>query len=183
MRVFIAVSVVFVAIIAIVLGVVNSSYNTAINYEADIKAAHEDSGNILASGVNNLIETSKVPGKYTDDLKEILKAEMGEQGRYGADGKQAMMNWLKERNLDFDASLYKQIQISAKAKNEDFKAAQTKKLAMIQDYEKYYKSLWPGGFVRVLGFPSDDYAKYTVVVKNDYTQKALETGKAEAVEF
>ncbi len=103
---------VFLGVIGAVAFLLITSYISAVNFgnrsEKGIKAQYEDMENVLAQYSLKVAEIAQVPEMYRDDLKEVYRAAI--EGRYGANGSQATMQWLREQNPNFDSSLYTKIQ-------------------------------------------------------------------------
>ena len=114
---------------------------------------------------------------YKNGLKEVIKGTF--EGRYGADGSKAVMQWIQEQNIQFDSSLYKEIQIVISAGRDEFRISQTKKLDACQLYETRLQQ-FPGNIVAgMFGFP-----RLTCqVVSDSRTQAAFESGVQAPINF
>lgn len=165
------------------VGYALSVRSSAVTHEAGVKASHDRTRSTLAKGATTLMEVAQVPTMYKDDMVEVMGAEMGAGGRYGNNGKQALMNWVQERQLNFDSSLYKKIQQVSEAVRADFDADQKMKIDRIQIYEAWYKQLGPSIVLKFWGFPSEDFKKHSVIVTSDYTEESFSKGKAEAIKL
>jgi len=116
---------------------------------------------------------------YTSDLKKVYDSAI--QGRYAKSGN-VMMNFIKEHNPSFDASMYKNLQVMIEGGRNTFESNQKMLLDKKMVYETTLGS-FPSVFVaRVLGFPKIDLAKYDIVTSED-TQKAFDTKKADEIKL
>ena len=95
----------FLALVAILIVFLITSYISANNYgasiESQLNAARENNQNILAQYQQKVLESVQVPDMYKYDLKDILTAERS--GRYGSEGSEAVFQFLQERALNFDS--------------------------------------------------------------------------------
>jgi len=64
----------------------------------------------------------QVLGKYADDFKEVVFGMM--KGRYGDQGSTAMFQWLKEHNVQLDATVYKKVMTTIEATRLSFEREQ-----------------------------------------------------------
>ncbi|CAL9967725.1 virion structural protein [Vibrio phage D479] len=150
------------------------AHNKGTEWEADIGKFHKESQNTLANYTTKIMEMAQVPGKYKEDLKEVISATFG--GRYGKDGSKATMQWIQEQNLPFDSSMYTRLQNTMEAGRNEFRLSQTKKIDICGNYEKELGYFWGGMWLRMAGFPKKDLSDVCKVVLNDHTNKAFETG-------
>lgn len=169
------------AILAFVLGVPIASYisanNTAANFEARIEGAWDSNRSILSTHQQKVLEIAQVPAMYTDDLKKVIEADV--QGRYGKDGSSATMQWIKERNLPFDSTMYTKIQQSIESGRNEFNEGQKTLVDIKQRYEAIRNSAWTGMWMRIAGYPKKDLSKFAIVT-TDRTEAAFSTGREAA---
>lgn len=163
-----------IAIIAALLFlVVIPSYISAANYgnatEKRLDAKLSDNENVYAQGTQAIVEIAQVPQMYIQDLKTIVTADI--QGRYGQNGSQAVMQWLQERQLPFDASMHKSIQQSIKAFRGKFENSQRELIDIRRGYETSLGNFWEGFWLARAGYPKVDLKKYDIVT----TDKARQT--------
>jgi type II secretory pathway pseudopilin PulG len=167
-----------VGFIALVLVVAATSYISANNYgaatEAQLRAARDDNKNILAQYQQKVLEAVQVPEMYKNDLKEVVSAAM--QGRYGADGSKAVFQWIKENNLTFDASVYKDITAIIAGGRKDFEVGQTRMIDIRRQYEAQLGYFWRGMWLRVAGFPKVDLKDFQPVT-TDTVEASFKAGK------
>ena len=119
-----------------------SANNDGARMENQINQLNKDSENKLSKYTLEIGELIQVPEMYKNDLKEVITATFS--GRYGPDGSKAVMQWIQERNLNFDSSLYKNIQIQISAGRKEFEIAQTRKLEQCTVYENNLAYFWKG---------------------------------------
>lgn len=163
-----------------VIGMAISANNAAVGYEKKLEMVWEDNQNILSQYGNKLAEAAQIPERYKADFVEVMKAEM--EGRYGKNGQQILANWVQERQLSYDSSLYTKLQAMIEAGRNEFQLAQTKLLDVKRAYETDLGSVITGFFMKWWGFPKTDLSKYKVV-KTDAAIESFTTGKDKPLEI
>ena len=168
----------FVGLIIALIIVATTSYISANNYgariEAQLNAEYDNNQNILAQGQQKVLEAAQVPAMYKDDFKELIAADI--QGRYGPNGSQATFQWLKEREMNVDAQLYRKIQQLVESYRDEFKNSQTKMIDVRRQYEAEQGLFWRGMWLRIAGFPKVDMTKFKPIV-TDAVQDIYKKGK------
>lgn len=182
-----ALAIILGIIVAFVVGVgiiCLSTYIHWANYgntmEISLKTKYQDNQNVLAQYTTKIGEMIQVPGAYKDDLKEIVNATF--QGRYGADGSKAMVQFIKEQNLALDPSMYKDIQTQMVAGRNAFENSQRALLDERRSYETNLGNVWSGFWLKLAGYPKTDLSKYDPVI-NDHTEKAFATKRDEGIQL
>lgn len=167
-----------VGILAAVGVALVATYVTNFNYgnraENRIEAARTNNENVLAQYSLRVGEMAQVPEMYRDDLKEVFREAM--QGRYGADGSQAVFQWLQEQNPQLDASVYTRLQQTIEAGRNEFRVAQTQLIDLCRGYETNLGYLWKGTWLRIAGYPKIDLGVQCRIVTSDYATEAFESG-------
>jgi hypothetical protein len=164
---------VLIGTIALIALLVIPSYISAANYgnkvENTLNAKIEDNENIYAQGTQAVMEIAQVPTMMKNDLLELVKAEI--QGKYGKDGSQATVQFLRDRNIPIDASMYKAIQQQILAFRNKFEVAQREMLDQRNTYQIALGTVWQGMWLKFAGYPKIDLKKFTIVT----TEKARAT--------
>ena len=161
-------------------GWVIGTRNEFVQQEQGIKAQYDQNRNNYDNFVKSVIETAGVAGKYADDLAKVTRAAI--EGRYGANGSQAVFQWIQEQNPQVDASIYKKIQQVIEAGRLSFETNQKTLIDKKRVYETMLNQ-FPGNLVAgMMGFPKIDLDKYGIVT-SDRTEKAFETKKDEAIKI
>lgn len=170
-----------IAVIVVFGGSLISYYNDFAQLEVQVKKFNKDSENHLSNYTLKVQETAQIPDMYKDGLKEVIRETF--QGRYGKDGSKAVMQWIQEQNIQFDSSLYKEIQVVISSGRDEFRISQTKKLDACSIYEtKLLK--FPGSMVAgMFGYPRLDLEKTCQVVSDNQTQAAFDSGKQKPINF
>jgi uncharacterized protein (UPF0333 family) len=173
--------VVFVVMLAIALvSMYVGANNYAANTEAAIEARYKDRQNVFSNYGQKVAEAAQVPAMYRDDLTKVMTSAI--TSRYGADGSKAPMQWLKEANIPFDASMYTKIQQIIEAGRNDFQAAQTAQLDICRQYEGQQGTIPRGWFIRMAGYPKVDMA-HCQPITDDRTDAAFQSGKQETIKL
>lgn len=137
---FLAIAATFMLLVATIFFTYVGKYDQAVSYEAQISRFDKDSQNVLSNYTIKIKEMAQVPDMYKDDLQDVIQATF--QGRYGQDGSKAMFQWIKEQNIQFDSSLYTNIQMAVEAGRDEFRLSQTKKIDVCEDYRGYTKKFF-----------------------------------------
>jgi hypothetical protein len=168
-----------VVAVATVLGLIVgiASYVSAANYgnraEVAIQAIWENNQNILGQYTLKIQEAAQIPEMYKNDLKEVLSAEMS--SRYGKDGSQASMQWIKEHSVNFDSSMHRKMQSLIEAGRNEFQNNQTRLIDEKRTYKTSLGTIPRKWFLSMAGYPMIDLDKFKPVVAGD-TRQAFETG-------
>jgi len=169
----------------LIVGIVAlSSYISWANYgnrqEQALDAQYQDNQNILAQYTTKITEMVQVPEMYRDDLEKIIKDTFS--GRYGADGSKAIVQFIKEQNLNLDPSMYKEIQTQIIAGRDKFENSQSILLDERRSYKTQLGNVWSGFWLRLAGYPKVDLAKFDPVI-NEHTEKAFASKKDEGLQL
>lgn len=163
--------------LAIIVGLCVISYVSAFNagnkMENKIVAVYENNENILAQYGQKIGEAAQVPNMQTEDLAKVFAA--ANESRYGKDGSNAGMQWIKEQNPSLDQDTYKQIQRMIEAGRNEFTTAQTKLIDVKRTYNTALGSFWKGMWLGKAGYPQINIG-FPRGSQDDY--KAITTGRA-----
>jgi hypothetical protein len=161
-------------------GLYVSNHNRAVDLESQVVAQYEDMRNTMSNYTLKLQEMIQVTDIYKEDLRDIVEATF--TGRYGEDGSQAMFQWIQEQNIQLDASVYKNIQVTMESGRTEFQNKQTRLLDTKRIYQKELNSFVSGFFMRLAGYPEIDLDKYHIIVEES-TQQKFENGTDSAVQL
>jgi hypothetical protein len=117
-----------------------SWYNTAVSLEESTKAQYRDNQNQYDAFWKKVKETAQVPDKYKEDFKDIMVSET--KAKFGEGGSKAAFQWFKDRDINFDSSVYKKVQTVIETGRNDFKRGQTDLLDKQRKYGFHVKSFW-----------------------------------------
>lgn len=161
-----------------VVAVAAGSYISARNYgnavEAQLDSILKNNQNIYANGTQKVLEVVQVPTMYKDDLKELVTADI--QGRYGADGSKATMQWIKERNLTLDVSMYTTIQQVVQGFRDDFAQNQKVMIDVKRSYATQLGTFWRGFWLNLAGYPKLDLKQFDPII-TQRTEDVYKKGK------
>jgi len=161
-------------------GTLIGTNNQLVSLEQGIKAQYDQNRNNYDNMWKKIKEVAQVPEMYTNDLKKVFDSAI--QNRYGAGGSQAVFQFIKEQNPNFDPSLYRQIQQTIEAGRNSFEANQK----MLLDKKRVYETelgQFPTNFIAgFLGFPKIDLNKYNIVT-SDATEQAFDSKKADELKL
>jgi len=172
--------IVFGVLAAILFGSYISAANFGNRTEMALKAKIEDNENIYANGTQAIMEIAQVPSMYKNDLLENVKADI--QGRYGPNGSQATFQWLNERQIPIDASMYKAIQQQIVAFRGKFEIAQREMLDQRRAYETALGTFPRSIFLSMAGYPKLDLSKFTIVT-TDKARQTFETKRDTGIQL
>lgn len=153
--------------------------NKAVEYEQNINKFDKASQNTLSNYTLKITEMFAVPAAYVEDLKSVVKETF--QGRYGADGSQATMQWIKEQNLQFDASLYKELQVTIASGRDEFKMSQDRKLEICTQYDILTNRPVSKFILGVIGYPSIEVKDKCRIVLDQGTIDTFKSGIAKPI--
>src|SRR5690606_23071809 len=100
----IAVAVLVVGVVLLGLGSYASAKTYGAQTEASLRAAQDQSRNVLAQAGQKIQEVAQVPQMYADDVARVTREAI--EGRYGPDGSKAAFQWLTEQNPQLDSAVY-----------------------------------------------------------------------------
>lgn len=174
-----------VVFVIITVGGVFASYagavNTGARFEADIEKFDKSSQNTLSSYTLKLKEAAKVPEKYMESLKEVIKGTF--EGRYGENGSKATFQWIQENNIPVDTTVYTKLQQIIDSGREEFKLSQDRKLESCAQYEFIRNTFWKGMWMSVAGYPKKDIDSLCQIVVESGVKTKFESGTDSVVEF
>lgn len=174
--IFIVLAIIMTPIIAV--GMYAASVNnTNVEFESKIQAYNKASEATLSNYTLKIQDMAQVPNMYKDDLMGVIDKTF--QGRYGSEGSRAVVQFMNERNIPLDSSLYKNLQIAMEAGRNEFNLSQTRKFDVCSGYQNQLGYAMSGMTSRMLGFPRIDFKKECQVVSDTDTRKAFDTGIAE----
>lgn len=170
--------------LAVIAGSLFAQYVGAYNYgvatEAAIEASYKDNQNIKSKYTTMIREMVQVPDMYRADLEKVVAADL--EGRYGENGSSATFQWIQERQLPFDSSLYARLQTAIEAGRSEFANGQTRLLDQLRSYEQQRGYFWRGTLLEIAGFPKKDLSQFKILVDSEVTQQ-FEAGEDSAMQL
>ena len=162
--------------------------NKAQAYEVDIPAQYTEMQNVYDNGWKKVVEVAQVPAMQMEQTKQLYGAVM--EGRYGAGGSKAFVQFIKEQNPNLSPEIYVKIQRTIEAFHDNFQASQTNLIARKQEYGKFVTATtdslfynWIGNYPHIkVGIPlgsKDDFQ----IVTSDKTQTDFQQHKADPLDL
>ncbi len=179
---------IFIIVAIVAVGVFGASFagcafdfrSDCIKAEAGIKAQYSENQNNYDNMWKSFREMAQVNNNYADDLKKVFDSAI--QSRYGANGSQAAMQWIKEHNPSLDSSTYVKLQAAIEAGRNRFEAEQKQLIDRKREYEVLLGSTAAIFVNPFFGFPRIDLTKYDIVT-SDRTTKAFEEKKDDEIKL
>ena len=170
--------------VVVVCGVgmsVLGTHDTFVAFEEGLEAQYKQNQNNYDNYFKTVKEAMQVTDAYSSDFKKSYDSFM--KGRYGQNGSQATMQWIKETVPNLDPSMYKDVQNVIKAGRKDFEMNQKTLLDKKRVYKTELNSLW-GRIVGqgVWGFPKKPLDVYDIVTSGE-TEEAFSTKKSNPIKL
>lgn len=157
-----------------------STYNDLVTQEEGISAQYKQNMNNYDNMWKKFKEASQVNAMYANDLKAVFDSAIS--ARYGKDGSQAAMQWLKEHNPNFDSAMYQKLQAMIESGRNSFESNQKMLIDKKQMYQAEIRRFPTVVIAAILGFPKIDLTRMDIVT-SDATDKAFESKKADEVKL
>jgi hypothetical protein len=159
------------------------SYSSAVAFgaqsERQLQATLDNNKNILGNYTTRVAEMAQVPAMARDDLKEVMEAAFN--GRYGDNGSQATMQWIKEAYPGtLDPVLYRNIQATIESGRLDFQRNQTLLLDQKRVYQTNLDYVFKGFWLRLAGYPKINLDSIKIVTSSS-AERSFETGVDDGV--
>jgi hypothetical protein len=148
-------------VVAVTLGSYASAKTYGSNTEASLRAAQDQSRNVLAQAGQKIKEAAQVPGMQADDVARVTREAI--QGRYGDKGSQATFQWLTEQNPQLAPEVYTKVQQIIEGSRKDFETAQARQLDIRRQYEGAIGSFWRGFWLNLAGYPKVNLDDFNIV--------------------
>lgn len=166
--------------LGLILGYISFT-NEANRQEIGIKAQYDKNRNIYDNGWKSVMEMAQVPQMYAEQLKELYQDTL--KGRYGANGSQAMMQFIQESNPQLPAEIYVKLQQRMEAFRTEFMSTQNDLVSRKQTYENLLTATTSGRFYNMIGgYPHIDLDKYSIVT-SDKTEEDFERKRSEPLDI
>lgn len=153
---------------------------TCLNFETRIQTQYKQDQNSYDQFWKTVKEMAQVPAMYTDDLKKVYDAAI--QGRYGAGGSRAVVQFITEHNPTLDPGIYRRIQDAIESGRNRFASDQQQLLDVKNQYQEYRNTTSALVYNSFLHFPRIDLTKYDIVTSAQ-TAEAFRTKQADEIKL
>lgn len=173
-------------LLVVVLGVVgvmnmySSTFDTAVNFEEDIKGRYDQSENSLSTYTLKIKEKTQISDMYVKDLRSVIESYFS--GKQGVNETQ-VMSFIQQHIPNLDPAIYKELLATIEAGREKFSNDQKIKIQQCASYKKFLRSYWNAKILAGSEFPSKDISHYCVVVSDQQTRNAMSTGIQEPLKL
>lgn len=174
------------AVLIVVLGIIgvvnmySSTYDTAVNYEEDIKGRFDQSENSLSTYTLKIKEKTQISDMYVKDLRSVIESYF--TGKSGVNEKQ-VMSFIQQHIPNLDPAIYKELLATIEAGREKFSNDQKIKIQQCASYKKFLRSFWNSKILSGSEFPSKDIQHLCTVVSDQQTRTAMSTGIQEPLKL
>lgn len=148
--------------------------NQEVRLRAEVEAQKETVNANFDKMWKVIKQQAQVSDKYKDGFKEIYIGIM--QGRYSK-GNAPLMNWIKEANPQFDASLYSKLMVSIEANRTEFFYEQKKLISLAKEHEVLITTI-PGRWF----LPNAKKVDY-ILITSAASQEAAKTGQENDIDL
>lgn len=157
--------------------------NTANSFEQRLIVLKQDNENVLSTYSQKVQEAAQITTMQKDDLRELFNGSLA--ARYGSNGSQAVVQFIREKAPNLDPRLYLRLQSIITEGRSNFEKAQRSMLDTKRAYLTSLGSIPAGKFMQMGGYPTikigfrgdtDDYKIVTTEYASDAFQKGKETG-------
>lgn len=143
--------------------------NTAVDLTTQFEAQTQSNKVVYDEVTKVIFGKAKVSSKYAEDFSKVYQGMMS--ARY--EGKNPMMNWIQEKNPDFDASLYKDINKSIEAQRAKFTRVQNKLIDIKREHDRMRLRFPSSIFMSMWGEKELELK----IVTSSRVEKSFDTGK------
>ena len=120
-------------------------------------------------------QQAQINEKYANDFKEVYKGML--ESRYGEDGSQSMMQWIKEQNPTLDVTMYTKLANTIEAQRNGFFMEQKKLISMDREH-KVLRETFPGSW-----FVGDRPDVAFNIITSEQTKEVARTGEENNVDL
>lgn len=152
---------------------------TAEGFESSLVANEQKMQSMNGTMHNRLAMNGFTVEKYG---KDFIASVTANAERYKND-QGTMMKWVQEAaSAQLSPDVYKQFMNAIDSAYMDFEAAQTQKISVAQEYDKFLDASFMGMLAKWQGYPTTEGARIMkLVISTSQTKKAWQTGTDDAV--
>lgn len=163
-----------------IVGMYSSKHDTAVDFESNIKRFYDASENDLSTYTLTIKEKTQISDMYVGDLRSVISAYYN--GKQGVTEKQ-VMSVIQQHIPNLDSKIYQELLATIESGRKQFSNTQKMKIDQCSSYDKFLKGFWNSKVIDHTQFPSPNIAKYCVVISDQQTRTAMETGIQEPINF
>lgn len=164
--------VIVLVVLAIPVIMVIGTYNGMIRDENSITAENDKIENEIGAGYRKFQSSNQVANKVGEIYLQAIRE--GNSGRYGKDGVQGAMIWIKETYPELDATVFKAVQAQIEITFNRIETTQTAKRDKIRVYENRLETFPSNIVASMFGFPRINLEELKQMISSDEAKKAME---------
>lgn len=161
-----------------VVGMYTSKHDQAVDFESNIKRFYDGSENDLSTYTLTIKEKTQISDMYVNDLRSVINEYFN--GKQGVSEKQ-VMSFIQQHIPNLDSKIYQELLATIESGRKQFSNTQKMKIDQCASYDKFLKGFWNSKVIDSTQFPSTNIAKYCVVISDQQTRNAMETGIQEPI--
>jgi len=160
------------------VGMYSGTHDQAVDFESNIKRFYDASENDLSTYTLTIKEKTQISDMYVSDLRSVIGAYFN--GKQGVTEKQ-VMSVIQQHIPNLDSKIYQELLATIESGRKQFSNTQKMKIDQCASYDKFLKGFWNSKVIDHTQFPSKDIAHYCVVISDQQTRTAMETGIQEPI--
>lgn len=163
-----------------VVGMYSGKHDTAVDFEGNIKRLYDGSENDLSTYTLTIKEKTQISDMYVSDLRSVIGEYFN--GKQGVTEKQ-VMSFIQQHIPNLDSKIYQELLATIEGGRKQFSNTQRMKIDQCTSYEKFLNGFWNKKIIDSTQFPSANIAKYCVVISDQQSRTAMETGIQEPIQL
>lgn len=149
------------------------AHDQAVDFESNIERLYKASENDLSTYTLTIQEKTQIADMYVGDLRSVIGEYFN--GKQGVTEKQ-VMSFIQQHIPNLDSKIYQELLATIEGGRKTFANTQKMKIDQCAAYTKFRKGFWNSRILDSGTFPSKDVEHWCVVVSDQKTRTAMETG-------